>query len=306
MDKWLNRKEFLGAMGATMLIPGPVQAFFQKEHYSALKGRQTLSRHLPGTDLQLPVMGLGTRGAFISDWSTYDSLAEIIFAFRSYGGFCIDSGPQFGDAELVLGHIARDSGYLPMGRIAGKTYAEAKSNLLTSLDKLRVNKFFLLQAHNFQQQSDQMKILQELKSEGYADFIGVTQYSSSRAEHLLFAMENGIDFIQVPYSVMDITAEREIFPKALEKNIGVIASRPFSGGAVFQGVEGKTLPEYTRSWGINSWSQLFLKFAISHPAVNLVLPGSANPNHVLENMKTGLGPVLTAQQRQTILESVYG
>jgi aryl-alcohol dehydrogenase-like predicted oxidoreductase len=306
MEKWINRRNFLGALGSVFLFPGPLSALFKKEHYSALKGRNTLSRHLPGTDLQLPVMGLGTRGAFISDWAAYDSVAEIIFAFRSYGGFCIDTGPQFGDSELILGHIARDSGYLPMGRIDGNTYEEVMANLDKSLGKLRVNKFFLLQAHNVKQGSNSIEILKRLKKENIADFIGVTQYRNSEPGHILWAMNEGIDFIQVPYSVTDISAEKKIFPAALEKNIGVIVNRPFSGGALFEQVRDKKLPGFINKWGINSWSQLFLQFAISHPAVNLVLPGSKNPDHVLDNMKAGLAPVLTGNQRRKILETVYG
>lgn len=306
MENWINRRNFLGALGSLLFLPSSVSALFQKEHYSALKGRNTLSRHLPGTDLQLPVMGLGTRGAFISDWTAYDSIAEIIFAFRSYGGFCIDTGPQFGDSELILGHIARDSGYLPMGRIDGDTYEAVMANLEESLGKLRVNKFFLLQAHNVRKDSKSIEILKRLKKEQVTDFIGVTQYSNSQSSHILWAMDQGIDFIQVPYSVTDISAERDIFPAALEKNVGVIVNRPFSGGALFEQVRDKKLPEFIQKWGIKSWSQLFLRFSISHPAVNLVLPGSKNPNHVLDNMKAGLAPVLTGSQRKQILEAVYG
>ena len=48
---------------------------------------------------------------------------------------------------------------------------------------------------------------------------------------------------------------------------------------------------------MGSWAQLFLKFAISHPAVTAVIPATGKPNRQADNLGGGIGPLLTEAQQ---------
>jgi aryl-alcohol dehydrogenase-like predicted oxidoreductase len=45
---------------------------------------------------------------------------------------------------------------------------------------------------------------------------------------------------------------------------------------------------------------MLLKFVVSHPAVTCVIPATADPVHLRENMSAGLGPVPDEAQRGRI------
>ena len=53
--------------------------------------------------------------------------------------------------------------------------------------------------------------------------------------------------------------------------------------------------------GITSWAQVFLKFALSHPAVTTVIPATGKPDRQTDNLKAGTGPNLTEAQRQSLV-----
>ncbi len=38
-----------------------------------------------------------------------------------------------------------------------------------------------------------------------------------------------------------------------------------------------------------SWGQFFLKYILSHPAVTVVIPGTGDPGHLVDNMGAGVG-----------------
>ena len=62
------------------------------------------------------------------------------------------------------------------------------------------------------------------------------------------------------------------------------------------------LPGWAGEAGIGSWAQLFLKFAISHPAVTTVIPATGRPDRQLDQLRAGHGPLLTQAQQQALIE----
>ena len=69
----------------------------------------------------------------------------------------------------------------------------------------------------------------------------------------------------------------------------MLINRPFQEGALFDEVIGKPLPGWAAELGIKNWAQFFLKFILSNPSVTCVIPGTSNPNHLLENIEAGTG-----------------
>ena len=83
--------------------------------------------------------------------------------------------------------------------------------------------------------------------------------------------------------------------------MAVLANRNFDDGALFNRVKGKELPGWAAEAGVTSWAQMFLKFAISHPAVTVVIPATGKPERQLDQLKAGRGPLLTAAQQQELV-----
>jgi aryl-alcohol dehydrogenase-like predicted oxidoreductase len=73
---------------------------------------------------------------------------------------------------------------------------------------------------------------------------------------------------------------------------------------LFNQVKGKALPGWSAEAGITSWAQMFLKFALSDDAVTAVIPATGKPDRQSDNLKAGFGPLLTAAQKQELIQLV--
>lgn len=61
--------------------------------------------------------------------------------------------------------------------------------------------------------------------------------------------------------------------------------------------------------GIETWSQFFLKWVISHPAVTCAIPATSNPDHVVENIDAMRGLLPDQEMRARTarhMESIAG
>lgn len=61
------------------------------------------------------------------------------------------------------------------------------------------------------------------------------------------------------------------------------------------------MPGFVRSVGIRTWAQFFLKYALSHPAVTVVLQTTTKPEHVEENMAAMYGPLPDEAMRREMV-----
>ena len=51
----------------------------------------------------------------------------------------------------------------------------------------------------------------------------------------------------------------------------------------------------------SSWAQFYLKFILGHPAVTCIIPATAIPAHMADNMLANFGRVPNAVQREEML-----
>jgi len=58
------------------------------------------------------------------------------------------------------------------------------------------------------------------------------------------------------------------------------------------------LPDWASEIDCTSWSQFFLKFIVSHPAVNCVIPATASPAHMRDNVAAGHGRIPDTKMRE--------
>ncbi|MET0313251.1 MAG: aldo/keto reductase [Hansschlegelia sp.] len=273
-------------------------------------GSMIETRAIPSTGEKIPVIGMGTSGSFeVKPGSPEEAaLREVVRTFFAGGGTVIDTAPTYSNAEDILGPILAEQ------NLRGKCWLATKLSGVQgreqgleqfngSLKSLRTDKVELLQVHNLGDTATQLKLARELKAEGKVRYVGLTHYLESAHDRLLEAMrETKPDFIQINYSVGVRGAEEKLLPAAKDMGIAVIINRAFEDGKLFAKTKGKDLPGWAAEIGVTSWAQAFLKFALSQPAVTVVIPATGKPERQADNLKAGSGPMLDEAQRKSLIE----
>lgn len=275
----------------------------------AESGSGLLTRKIPSTGEALPVIGAGTSGSFEvqAGSAQYQQLKAVLEAFFKGGGKVIDTSPNYGGADAILGQLLEEGGWHRQCFIATKIAADsrdaAERQWAQSLSSLRTDKVDLLQIHNLRDWQTQLPYARELKQQGKTRYVGITHYLNSGQDEVARIVRNEpLDFIQINYSVNAPEAARELLPLCQDKGVAVLVNRAFDDGRLFARVKGQALPGWAAEAGIGSWAQMFLKFAISHPAVTTVIPATGRPDRQLDQLKAGSGPLLSEAQRQALIK----
>jgi diketogulonate reductase-like aldo/keto reductase len=267
-----------------------------------------LTRPIPSTGEALPVIGLGT-------WQTFDTgtsarerqpLADVLERFAAAGGRLIDSSPMYGRAEEVVGAL---KGHVPGAFIATKVWTRGRENGIAQMRRsaqlLQTEAIDLMQVHNLLDWRTHLETLRGWKSEGRIRYVGITHYTRSAFGDLESIMRSEtLDFVQLPLSVELTDAEERLLPLAESRGIAVLVNRPFEEGALLRCVASKPLPDWAREMAAESWSELFLRYIVSHPAVTCVIPATSDPEHVLENLRAGEGRTLSEEERVELRRKV--
>ena len=266
-----------------------------------------VERRIPSSGETIPAIGLGT-------WRTFDvgggaaergPLRDVLQRFADLGGRVIDSSPMYGAAESVVGDLAAELGVGDRLFLATKVWTSGRQAGITqmaeSLRRLRARRLDLIQIHNLLDWRTHLRTLRDDKQAGRIRYLGVTHYTAGAYDELERVLRGeALDFAQVNYSLGEREAERRILPVAHERGIAVIVNRPFSEGRLVRRMSGQPLPEWAAEIGCESWAQIFLKWILAHPAVTCVIPATSRPQHLIDNMKAGLGTLPGEAMRQRI------
>jgi diketogulonate reductase-like aldo/keto reductase len=269
-----------------------------------------LTRPIPSTGEPLPVIGLGT-------WQTFDTgtsarerqpLGQVLDRFAAAGGRLIDSSPMYGRAEEVVGAL---KGRVAGAFIATKVWTRGRENGIAQMRRsaklLQSGVIDLMQIHNMLDWETHLETLREWKAEGRIRYLGITHYTRSAFGDLEEIMRSEtLDFVQLPLSVELPDAEERLLPLAESRRIAVLVNRPFEEGALLRRVAATPLPEWANELGAESWSELFLRYIVSHPAVTCVIPATSDPAHMEENLRAGEGRMLTGEERVELRRKVTG
>jgi aryl-alcohol dehydrogenase-like predicted oxidoreductase len=268
-----------------------------------------LTRKVPSTGEALPVIGAGTSGSFEVEAGSagYQQLKVVLKAFFDGGGKVIDTSPNYGGADRILGQLLEEGGWHKQcfiaTKIAADSQAEAQAQWAGTLKSLRTDTVDLLQIHNLRDWKEQLPYARELKQQGKTRYVGITHYLNSGHEDVArIVRSEPLDFIQINYSVNAPHAARELLPMCQDKGVAVLVNRAFDDGRLFARVKDQALPAWAAEAGIGSWAQLFLKFAISHPAVTTVIPATGRPERQLDQLKAGHEPLLSQAQQQALIK----
>ncbi|HET7731523.1 MAG TPA: aldo/keto reductase [Usitatibacter sp.] len=310
-----TRREWLKGIAGTagMLALGP-QALLAAE-----PGRSGLvTRAIPSTGEELPVVGLGSSATFSQAASGEDitALRAVLQRMVELGGTVFDTAPAYGASEEVAGRIAQELGIAKRlfwatklnvaGWGGGKADpAQARSQLETSLRRIGKPQADLIQVHNLGDLRTQLPILREYKEKGRVRYIGVTTTFARQYDELVRTMrEEPIDFIGTDYAIDERHAEEVILPLARDKGIAVLVYAPFGRRRLWSRVAGRQVPEWAREFGATSWAQFFLKYVASHPAVTCVTPATSKPANMVDNMGAATGAFPDAAMKRRMIELV--
>ncbi|MGE6914729.1 aldo/keto reductase [Achromobacter kerstersii] len=298
-----DRRRFLQTATCAALL-GPAGAA------RALSVKQAmLSRAIPASGEQIPVIGLGTADTFNAppdDAAAMAPLAQVLDTFLKEGGFLIDTAPSYGQAEAVVGALlARNGGLRQQVFLATKIGTTGRESAMEqvrqSQKRLRSDKLDLIQVHNLIDTRNQLALLRELKQQGVTRYVGITHYTDYAHDELTQLVETEKpDFLQINLSVGARSAEKRLLPACQANGVAVLINRPFQDGALFRQVKGRALPALAAEIGCTSWAQLFLKFIIGHPAVTAVIPATSKPSNMADNVLAGFGRQPDAAMRERI------
>jgi aryl-alcohol dehydrogenase-like predicted oxidoreductase len=302
MDDWLcfgtlDRRRVLavGLAASALAMVRPARA---------QEDKPLLTRAIPHSGEQLPIVGLGTAVSFPSaDKSKQEALKKVIDALTAGGGKLIDTASVYGNAETVIGDIL-DAGKM-RERVFLATKIEVRSakagadEFQHSLQRLRTGKVDLLQLHNVSHANQSLAQVRDWKAAGRCRYVGVTStYPQDYGAMEAIIKREKPDFVQVDYSMDNRDAEKRILPAAADAGAAVLTALPLGRTSLFRAVKGKTLPEWAKDFEAATWGQFFLKFLLGNPHVTAVIPGTGNAEHMIDNLGAGRGRMPDATQRE--------
>jgi aryl-alcohol dehydrogenase-like predicted oxidoreductase len=272
-----------------------------------------ITKAIPSTGEKLPVIGIGTN-SFRE--ASYADLRALLQRMQALGGTVIDTAPSYGESEGVIGRALAESALRDRAFLSTKLNARGKgwgpqdnvtdaASVDQSLQRLKTQKIDLLEVHRVAGLDDLMPLLQQYKKEGKIRYLGVTTFQNSEHAQMAEAIrKHSLDFVQLDYSLGNRNAANTLLPLAAERKVAVMIDVPLGGGrsSLISEAAGRQLPKWAADFGAASWSQFFLKYVVSHPAVTCAIPGATKIEHMEDNQGAGRGRLPDARERKRMEE----
>ncbi len=257
---------------------------------------------------------------------TEKSAMDAVFAAVDNGINFIDVSPYYGHlkAEIILGkalkEIDREKFYLStkVGRygkdgVNAWDYSAKRSveSVYESLDRLHTDYLDLISVHDIEF-SDLEQVckttlpgLVELKSKGVVRHVGITNLTLRHFKYIIDHVPAGTveTVLSFCHYCLNDDALVDYLDYFRERKVGVINASPFSMGLLTErGVPDwhpapkplidlcRKAVEYCRSMG-KSIEQLAIKYSISNPEIATTLFSTANPEHVVRNIRWAEEPL---------------
>ncbi|MEJ2129356.1 MAG: aldo/keto reductase [Woeseiaceae bacterium] len=297
-DNQWTRREALLAAAAAGLLPA----------VSMAEERNMITRVIPSSGEEIPVLGIGTYDVF-DHASTTDAISrsqQIVDILLAEGGSVIDTSPMYNRSEKIIGDILEAGSPRRAMFLATKVWTDGREagieQMNRSAELMNTDVIDLMQVHNLRDTDIHMRTIREWQEQGRIRYNGLTHYTASAHAALEAAMkEYQPEFIQINYSLGEREADQRLLPLAADMGIAVLINRPYQSGRLFRAVAGKELPEWASEFAA-SWGQFFLKWIIGHPAVSCVIPATSKPHHMRDNVEAGIGDLPDVHTRQRMVE----
>ena len=307
--------KWLGGFTAGILLS--TQAKAQEDSKSDRLGKLLPQRILGRTGEAVTMLGVG--GSHIGGMSERDAQKTLETALE--GGvrfFDTAESYQSGGSETRYGKLLtpqyRDVIYL-MSKSTARTADDARRHLEGSLSRLNTDYLDLWQVHSVntpQDVSDRItnkvfEVMIEAKESGKVRHIGFTGHYQPAAMLQVMEQSDIFDTCQMPVNLVDPNYSsfiKQVMPKLVERNIGVLAMKTLANGGFFggsshgrHGDNPKIVPDLVSiAEAIN--------FAWSLP-VSVLITGPNNPEQMKEKVDLANSFVgMDESQRQALIDRV--
>ena len=305
-------KDTATAATAMALLPRLLQA---------QSGTEIITRAIPSSGEELPMVGLGSSATFSSTARSPDATAlrEVLRALIENGGTVFDTAPGYGggSAEQVAGEFVKELGLQEQvfwatkvnvqrrGSTGPADPAAAMAQIERSFEIIGKPVIDLIQVHNLGDVPTQLAILKDLKAEGRVRYIGVTWTGARRYPELAqIVRDEPIDFIGIDYAVDNRGAADTLMPLAQDNGVAVMIYLPFGRSRLWSRVAGQTLPEWSQEIDASTWAQFFLKYIAANPAVTVITPSTSKPANMVDNLGGARGRLPDAAMLRRMEEHV--
>jgi diketogulonate reductase-like aldo/keto reductase len=244
------------------------------------------------------VVGLGTWNTFGGDASL---AREVVGAALDAGCRVFDSSPMYGSEEaLGLALEERRDKATVATKIWAQSWKEGRTQFAEQLSWFggRVD---IEQIHNLVLWEEHLRWLEDERTESRIGKFGVTHYDAAAFGELARAMQTGrFDTVQLPYNPVERECEHELLPLAAELGIAVIVMRPLGDKSRLRSPPSRDELEPLRAFGVDTWAQALLKWALSDERVDVVIPATSKPERAAENARAGSPPWLGPNERDLV------
>lgn len=299
-------------------------------------------------DTAIAEVGLGTWQLGSADWGNIndEDAFAILSAYVDGGGNFIDTADVYGMgvSEQVIGRFLKTvdtpiyvatklgrRGDEPNGWPQNFTYDAMRKQVEDSLRHLDVPQLFLEQLHCIP--TEEMRSgkvfdhLRKLKQEGLIANFGASVETSEEA--LICLEQDGLASLQIIFNLFRQHVADEVFARAAEKGVAIIARVPlasglltgrfnqqtqfsandhrnynangekFNVGETFSGIEYNEGVRLSEKIGAmlpdERMAQWAIRWILDHPQVTTVIPGASKVSQVESNIHASTLPPLSAQ-----------
>ena len=307
-------------------------------------------RRLGKSNFEVTEIGIGLWAIGGNEWGPVDdkNSLDTIEAALEAGITFFDTADVYGmgHSERLLGRamkgrreeffVGTKIGWVGYNREVEKSAYDSTEMLIagveSNLKRLDTDYIDLIQCHIHIREPNTEYFIEGFQKLQVAGKVRAYGVSSSNFDFIKdFNADGGTAALQIDYSILNRTAEEEIFPYCQEHDIGVIVRGPLAMGIL----TGKFTPDtrfpegdFRRNWhenldenqvfledlkkvdqlreitGDKSLSQLALQFVLSNPIVTTVIPGAKTVDQLRQNVEVGGLPPLSKQVLSQINEIV--
>ncbi|MDY0099273.1 MAG: aldo/keto reductase [Bacteroidales bacterium] len=304
------RKSFMAAPMLS-LFPADLSAVMRKKTPGLIE-----KRSLGKTGEMLSIIGLG--GVVVMNATPGEAAASVKLAIDA-GVNYFDIAPSYGNAEIMLGPALepyRKNVFLAC-KTTERTREKARAELEQSLKNLRTDHFDLYQHHAVTKLEDvdtlfgpggAMETFLEARKEGKIRFIGFSAHSVEAA----LAMIDRFDFdtILFPFNYATWNAGNfgpQVFEKAREKNMGLLALKAMAKGPWPEGADRKKYPKcWYEPLTTPEEIRMGLRFTLSHPITAAVPSGDENLFRIALRLKDKVTPLKKQEIEEIKLKAAEG
>jgi diketogulonate reductase-like aldo/keto reductase len=245
-----------------------------------------------------PVVGLGT-------WRTFEGdgplAGDVVGAALEAGARLVDTSPMYGAAERSLSSALE--GRREAAVVATKIWARSVDEGRAQLDaQLRwFGRVDVEQVHNLVRWREHLPWLERERDAGRVSRIGATHYDPAAFDELADALRTRrFDAVQLPLNPLERESERRLLPLAAELDLPVIVMRPLGAGALARRPPPPDALGALRPFGVETWAQALLKWALSDSRVDVVIPATSRPARARENAVAGAPPWFGHEERALV------